>query len=96
MIGGGGLALHHDAQNSVNARLVAPAVALEPIEYVRIETDRQLPLGGRPRRRGLLEKRLVEWRNVRIVNIGFAHAVNPCQVALDRFFVHVGSPSSWR
>src|SRR5664279_725970 len=26
----------------VNARLVAPAVTLEPIEYVRIETDRQL------------------------------------------------------
>ena len=38
MIARGRLALHHNAQNSVNARLVAPAVTLEPIEYVRIET----------------------------------------------------------
>ena len=92
----GGLTLHHHAQNAVNARLVAPALTLEPIEHVRIETNRQLPFRRGPSRRCLFEKRSVERRNVRIVNIGIPHAVNSCQVAFDRFSVHVGSPSSWR
>src|SRR5208283_3722644 len=54
----GGLTLHHNAQNVVNARLVAPALTLEPIEHVRIETNRQLLLGRGPSRRCFLEKGL--------------------------------------
>ena len=65
-----GLALHHHAQNTVNARLVTPAVTLEPIEIVRIEADGKVPLSRQPRRRRLLEKRLVEGRDVLTVNIG--------------------------
>jgi hypothetical protein len=63
------LTLHHDPQNAVDARLVALAVALEPIEYVLIETDRQLLFRGRPGHRRLLEKGLVEPWNVRVVNL---------------------------
>jgi hypothetical protein len=90
------LTLHHHAQNAVNACLVALAMALEPIEHVRIETNRQLFLGRRPSGGCLLEKRLVQRRNVRIVDIGVPHPVNSRQVAFDRFPVHAGSLSSWR
>jgi len=92
----GRLALHHHAQNAVDARLVALAMTLEPLEHVRIETNRQLLFRRRPSRRCFLEKCLVEWRNVRIVDIGVLQAINSRQVAFDRSFVHVGSPSSWR
>ncbi len=40
------LTLHHHAQNAVDARLVALAVTLQPIEHVRIETNRQLLFSG--------------------------------------------------
>jgi hypothetical protein len=94
------LTLHHDPQNAVDARLVALAVALEPIEYVLIETDRQLLFRGRPGHRRLLEKGLVEPWNVRVVNLGILHTVNPCQGASffnnDRFVAHVGFPFAWR
>ena len=97
--GPGRLALHHYAQNAVNARLIAPAMTLEPSEHVRIEANRQLLFHRRPSHRCLLEKCLIQWRNVRIVDIGILHAVNSRQVARflanDRFFVHLGSPSSW-
>jgi hypothetical protein len=58
-------ALHHHAENAVDARLVALAVALEPIEHVRIKTNRQLLFLRRPSYRCLLEKCLAEARNVR-------------------------------
>ena len=86
----GGLTLHHNTQDAVDARLVAPAMTLEPIEHIRIQTNGQLPFDRRPGRRCLLEKRLVERPNIRIVDIGILHAVNSRQVALDRFFVHAG------
>jgi hypothetical protein len=90
------LTLHYYAQNAVDARLVAFAMALKPSEHVLIQANRQLLFHGGPRHRRLLEKGLVEPRNVRIVNIAILHTVNPCQVALDRFSVHVDFPFSWR
>ncbi|SRR6266404_6546461 len=94
------LTLHHHAQDSIDARLVALAMTLEPIEHILIETNSQLLFRRRPSHRRLFEKGLVEPWNVRIVNIGILHAVNPCQVASSRsddgFSVHVGFPFSWR
>src|ERR1700674_1440661 len=63
------LTLHHHAQYSVDARLVALAMTLEPIEYVLIQTNGQLLFRRRPGQCRLFEKGLVEPRNVRIVNI---------------------------
>src|ERR1700686_956536 len=70
------LTLHHHAQNAVDARLVALAMTLEPIEHVLIQTNGQLLFRWRPGQRRLFEKGLVEPRNVRIVNIGILHTVN--------------------
>ena len=55
-----------------------------------------LPFRRGPSNRCLFEERPIEWRNFRIVDFGIPHAVNPCQVAFDRFFVHADSPFSWR
>src|ERR1700692_3117344 len=70
------LTLHHHAQYAVDARLVALAMTLEPIEHVLIQTNGQLLLRRRPGHGGLFEKGLVEPRGVRIVNIGILHTVN--------------------
>ena len=90
------LTLHYYAQNAVDARLVAFAVTLKPSEHILIQANRQLLFRGGPGDRRLLEKGLVEPRNVRIVNIAILHTINPCQVAPDRFSVHVDFPFSWR
>ena len=90
------LTLHYHTQNAVDARLVALAMTLEPIEHILIQTNRQLLFRWRPGHRRLFEKRLVQPRNVRIINLSVLHAVNPRQVALDRFFSHAGSPFSWK
>jgi|ERR1700674_354203 len=94
------LTLHHHAQYSVDARLVALAMTLEPIEDVLIQTNRQLLFRRRPSHGGLFEKGLVEPRNVGIINIAIVYTVDPCQVASflsdDGFSVHVGFPFSWR
>lgn len=39
-----GLTLHHHAENAVDAGLVALAMALEPIERILIQTNRQLQI----------------------------------------------------
>ena len=70
------LTLHHHAKYAVDARLVALAMTLEAIEHVLIQTNGQLLFRRRPRHGGLLEKGLVEPRNVRIVNIAILHTVN--------------------
>lgn len=70
------LTLHHYAQYAVDARLVALAMTLEPIEHVFIQTNGQLFFRGRPGHGGLFEKGLVEPRNVGIVNIGILQTVN--------------------
>jgi hypothetical protein len=70
------LVLHDDTQNPIDARLVASAMAFEPCQYVGIEADRQLLLRRRPCNRDLLEKAFVKRRNVRIVDIAIARAVN--------------------
>src|ERR1700688_4526452 len=85
------LTLHHHAQYAVDARLVALAMTLEPIEHVLIQTNGQLLFRRRPGHGGLFEKGLVEPRNVRIVNIGILHTVTPCQVTLDSFSIHGAS-----
>ena|ERR1700674_2154128 len=64
------LTLHHHAQYAVDARLVALAMTLEPIEHVLIQTNGQLLFRRRPRHRRLFEKGLVEPRNVRLGNVG--------------------------
>ena len=66
----------------VRLNLDRTRVQLQPIQYVRIETDRQLLFRRRPRRRCLFEESLVERRNVRIVNVAVLHPVNPM---LSRF-----------
>src|SRR5258708_35384718 len=92
------LTLHHHAQDSVDARLVALAMTLQPIEHVLIQTNGQLLFRRRPSHRRLFEKGLVELRNVRVVNIAILRTVNPSQVASflrdGGFSVHVGSPFS--
>jgi len=70
------LTLHHHAQNPVDARLVALAMTLEPIEHVLIQTNGQLLFRRRPSHGGLFEKGLVEPRNVGLVNIGILYTVN--------------------
>ena len=50
------LTLHHHAQRSVDARLVALALTLEPIEHVLIQTNGQLLFRRRPSQRCLFEK----------------------------------------
>jgi len=50
------LTLHHDTQNAVDARLVALAMTLEPIEHVLIQTNGQLLFRRRPSHRRLLRK----------------------------------------
>src|SRR6266852_6239746 len=91
-----GLAFHSCPQDAVDARLVTPAVSLEPIEHVCVEADGELLFGRGPSNCGLFEKLVPEWWDVRIVDVGILHPVKPRQVAFDRFFAHVGSPSSWR
>src|SRR5260370_12564556 len=92
------LTLHHHAKDSVDARLVALAITLEPIEHVLIQRNGQLLFRRRSSHGGLLEKGLVEPRNVRIVNVGILHTVNPSQVASflseDGFSVHAGFPKA--
>ncbi len=51
------LTLHHHAQYSVDARLVALAMTLEPIEHVLIQTNGQLLFRRRPGQRRLFAKR---------------------------------------
>ena len=70
------LTLHYHAQDSVDARLVALAMTLEPIEHVLIQTNGQLLFRRWPSHCRLFEKCLVEPRNVRIVNIGILQTVN--------------------
>src|ERR1700687_5025327 len=70
------LTLHHHAQYPVDARLVALAMTLEPIEYVFIQTNGQLLFRRRPSHRRLFEKGLLDPRKVGIVNIGILHTVN--------------------
>jgi len=89
-------ALHCGSKNTIDARLITPAVGPEPIQHVRVKPDGQLLFHRGPCFRRLRKERLVKRRNVRIVDIGVFHAVNPRQVALDRFFVHVDLPFSWR
>ncbi len=89
------LTLHRHSQDAIDASLVASAVAFQPVQHVRIEANGQLLFGRRPCSRRLFEKGLVEWRNVRIVDLGIPHAINPRQIALDRSFAHVGAPFSW-
>jgi hypothetical protein len=64
------LTLHHHAQRSVDARLVALALTLEPIEHVLIQTNGQLLFAGGQASVAFLKKGLVEPRNVPIVNLG--------------------------
>ena len=89
----GRLTLHHHTQDAVDARLVTPAVGLEPIEHVGVKADGELLLRRGLCHCGLFKKLIAERRNVRIVDFGILHPVKPCQVAFDRFFAHVGSPS---
>ncbi len=91
-----GLAFHGCTQDAVDARLVTPAAGLEPIEHVRVKANGELPFRRGPCNCSCFEKLIPERRNVRIVDLGILHPVKPCQVAFDRFFAHVNSPSSWR
>ena len=90
------LALHGRPQNPVDARLVAPALGFKPIQYIGVKAYGQLLFRGGPCFPCLRKERLVEPRDVGIVDLGVLHAVNPRQVAFDRFFAHVDLPFSWR
>ena len=91
-----GLAFHGSTQNAIDARLITPALALEPIQYVHVKTNAELLFGGRPRRRCFGKESLAERRNIRIVDVGVGHPVKPRQVAFDRFLAHVDLPFSWK
>lgn len=84
------MALHHHSQDTIDARLVLPAVRLEPSQHVRVQADRQLLLYRRPRRRRLFQERFVESRNVGIVDFRVFHPLDSCQVAFYRFLAHAG------
>jgi hypothetical protein len=64
-------------------------MGLQPRQQVCVEADGELPLCGRPCFRCLGEERLVERRNVRIVDPGILRPVNSRQAAFDRCFAHV-------
>lgn len=59
---------HGRAQNSIDSRLVALTLGLEPVEHVGVEADRELLLRGRPRRLGLGEELFAQSRDVGIVD----------------------------
>jgi hypothetical protein len=90
------LTFHGRPQNAVNPRLVTPAVGFEPMQYIGVKADGELLLGRGPCLGCLRVERLVERRNVRIVDPGILHAVNSRQVAFGGFSVHVDLPFSWR
>jgi len=90
------LALHGGAQNVIDARLVTSAVGLQPFEHVSVKADGQLVFRWGPCNCCLFEKLVSKRRDVGIVDVGVLHPVKACQVALDRFSAHVGSPFSWR
>jgi hypothetical protein len=52
------LAFHHYAQDAVDARLIAPAVGLEPVQDVCIQANRQLLFDRRPSHSGLRKEGL--------------------------------------
>jgi hypothetical protein len=78
------------AECPIDARLLVAAVAFQLFEHVGVEADGQLLLLRRPWDGRLREKGFVEWRDVRVVDVGIAHPVNPRQIAFDRFLVHGG------
>jgi len=82
------LAFHHDAQDTIDSRLITFAVTFQPDQDIRVQPDRQLLFLRRPCGCRLFQKGFVESRYVRVVNIGVFHSVNSCQVAFDRFLAH--------
>src|SRR5579864_1515546 len=68
--------LHGGPQDTIDARLVSPAVGLQPLQDVRVQADGELLLPRWPCFRCLGVERLVKGRNVRIVDLGIFHAVN--------------------
>ncbi len=83
------LALHNHAQDAIDAGLIPLTLCAEPFEDISVEPNRQLLLGGGPGSGGAREEGLVQWRNVRTVDFGFAYTINARQVAFDRSFFHV-------
>src|SRR5436305_10299967 len=59
------LTVHCGPQNPVDARLIASAVGLQPLQHINIKTNGELLLGGGPCFRCFSVERLVERRNVR-------------------------------
>lgn len=89
------LAFHCRPQNAVHACLITSAAILQPFQYVRVMANGELLLDRGPCFRCLGKELIAKGRNVRIVDIRFLDAVNPSQVALDRFLAHVDLHSSW-
>ena len=63
-----GLRLHSGPQNAIDARLIALAVGLEPIQHVRVKTDGELVFSRGTCFRCLRKKLVAKRWNVRIVN----------------------------
>src|SRR5690348_8375656 len=86
------LVLHGCPQNAVEPGLIALPMQFEPVEHIDVETHRDLLLRRWPRLGRLLEKRRIERRDLRIVDVPILQSVKSRQVAFDRFSAHVGSP----
>src|SRR6266852_2690599 len=63
-----GPAFHGRPQDAVDARLVTPAVDLEPIKHVHVKANGELLFGWGPSKCGLFEKLIPERWDVRIVH----------------------------
>ena len=72
-------AVHRGSQNAVNAYLVASAVDLQPLQHVRVKADGELLLGQGPCFRCRRKERLVERRNVQIVDSLYRNLRPPCR-----------------
>jgi hypothetical protein len=89
------LALHDDPQDTIDPRLIAFAVPLEPLEDIGVEPDGQLLFLRWPRGCGPFEKRFAESRNVRVVDsASFIASMCAKSLLIDLSFTAVSLSSS--
>lgn len=90
------LVFHGRAQDTVEPRLIAPPIPFEPAKHIRIKLHRHVLFHRRPGRSRLLEKRVIQRWDLRIVDVPLPEPGQSRDVAFQRWSPHVGSPFSKR
>lgn len=85
---------HGCAQDAVQPCLIPLPMHFEPVEDIDVEAHRHLLLRRWPGLGRLLEKRVIQRRDLRIVDVPIPEPIKSRQVAFDRFSAHGGSPFS--